>query len=61
MLCSRCMTVMRSGTSYGKDENGAKPFAKRFHECKKCHERIYTKEPNFQEYLKETIGKAKEK
>ncbi len=42
MLCKRCMTVMGTGTSYEQDKDG-KPLARRFHECKKCHDRFYIK------------------
>ena len=56
MLCKRCMTVMGTGTTYEQKKDG-KTSARRFHECKKCHGKVYTKEPNFQEY----INKASEK
>lgn len=50
MLCKRCMTVMMAGTTYEKNRDG-RPSARRFHECKKCYHKVYTKEPNFQECL----------
>lgn len=50
MVCKRCMIVMGSGTTYEKKEDG-KSSARRFYSCKKCHDKIYTKESNFQEYL----------
>lgn len=56
MLCKRCMTVMETGTTYKQNKYG-KPSTKRFHECKKCHDKVYTKEINFKEYM----GKASEK
>lgn len=56
MLCKRCMTVMGTGTTYEQCRDG-KASARRFHECKKCHDKVYTKEPNFQE----CICKASEK
>lgn len=56
MLCKRCMIVMGTGTTYEQNENGGSS-AKRFHECKKCRDKVYTKEPNFQEYM----GKMSEK
>lgn len=50
------MALMKSGTSYKQKKDG-KYSVRRFHECKKCHEKVYTNEPNFQEYM----NKAKEK
>lgn len=50
MLCKKCMIVMRSGTTYEKNKEN-KSSARRFHECKKCHDKMYTNEPNFQEYM----------
>ena len=47
MLCKRCMTVMATGTTYEQRRDG-KSSERRFHEWKKCHDKIYTKEPNFQ-------------
>lgn len=41
---------MRSGTTYEKNKEN-KSSARRFHECKKCHDKMYTNEPNFQEYM----------
>lgn len=57
MLCKGCMTVMRTGTTYEQRKNDGKPSARRFYECKKCHDKVYTKEPNFQECM----SKASEK
>lgn len=51
------MTVMGTGTTYERRKDDGKPLARRFHECKKCHDKVYTKEPNFQE----CISKASEK
>lgn len=50
MLCKRCMIVMGTGTTY-EQKKDCKPSFRRFHECKKCHDKVYTKEPNFQEYM----------
>lgn len=44
------MSEMEPGTTYEKSKDG-KPSAKRFHECKKCHDKVYTKEPSFQECM----------
>ncbi len=39
MLCKRCMTVMATGTTYEQRRDG-KSSARRFHECKRCHDII---------------------
>jgi len=57
MICKRCKVIMKSGTTYEQKSNEMKSSAQRFHECKKCKERIYTKEPNFQELLNRTLVK----
>lgn len=46
------MTVMGTGTTYERKKNQDKPSARRFYECKKCGDKIYTKGFNFQECLK---------
>lgn len=56
MICKRCMTVMGTGTTYEQRKDG-KPSTRRYYECKKCYDRVYTKEPNFQERM----SKASEK
>lgn len=48
MLCKRCMSTMGTGTTYEQKKDG-KLSSRRFHECKKCHDKVYTKEHNFQE------------
>ncbi len=58
MLCKRCMIVMRTGTTYEK-KNGEGLSARRFYECKKCHDKIFTKEPNFQEYINRASKKQR--
>ena len=50
------MTVMETGTTYEQKKDG-KSFARRFYECKKCHDKIYTKEPNFQECMSKAFEK----
>ena len=50
MLCKRCMTVMGTGTTYEQIKDG-KSSARRYYECKKCHDKVYTKEHNFQECM----------
>lgn len=50
------MTVMGTGTTYEQNKDG-KYSARKFHECKKCHDKIYTKESNFQEYISKSLEK----
>ena len=59
MLCKRCMTVMEIGTRYEQGKDQRKPSHKRFFECGKCHDRIYTNAPNFQETLVSASRKSK--
>lgn len=61
MLCKRCMTVMKSGTTYEQKKDGDKTFARRFYKCNKCHDKVYTKEPNFQEYMSKALDKCRKK
>lgn len=60
MLCKRCMTVMNVGTTYEQNRDG-KPSYRRYHECKKCHDKFYTKEPNFQECINKALEKCRNK
>lgn len=60
MLCKRCMTVMESGTTYEQNKDG-KYSARRFNECKKCHDKVYTKELNFQECMSKASEKCRKK
>ena len=48
------MIVMETGTTYEQRESDEKPSARRFHKCKKCGDKVYTKEPNFQECIIKT-------
>ena len=59
MLCKKCMIVMGTGTTYEQRKGNGKPSARRFHECKKCGDKVYTKEPNFQEYMKKASEKSR--
>lgn len=52
------MTVMESGTTYEKDKT-AKISARRFHECKQCHDKVYTKEYNSQESVGNALDKCR--
>ena len=45
------MTVMGTGTTYEQRKGDGKTSARRFYECKKCHDKVYIKEPNFQECM----------
>ena len=51
MLCNRCMVVMKPGTSYEQKRGQGSPSHQRYFECGKCHDRVYTNTPNFQEML----------
>ena len=60
MLCKRCMVVMSAGTRYEREGDKNQPSHKRYFECGKCHDRVYTNVPNFQELLvKESEKKQK--
>lgn len=61
MLCKRCMTVMKPGTTYDQRKKDNKPLARRFHECKRCGDKVYTNEPNFQECMNIASGKCRKK
>lgn len=52
------MIVMGTGTTY-KQRKDEKTAARRFHECKKCHDKVYTKEPNFQECMNKASEKSR--
>lgn len=43
MLCKKCMTVMKTGTTYEQNKEG-KSSARRYRECNKCHDKVYTKD-----------------
>ncbi len=62
MLCERCLTVMEAGTRYEQNRDG-KSSARRYYECKnkKCRHRVYTKEPNFQDYMSKMSDKYRNK
>ena len=51
------MTVMETGTRYEQNKGQDKPAHKRYFECKKCHDRVYTNTFNFQEMLKKSQKK----
>ncbi len=55
------MVVMESGTRYERRKDQSGTTARRFHECKECHKRVYTNESNFQEYLKSATEKYRNK
>lgn len=60
MLCKRCMTVMGTGTRYEQNKEG-KLSTKRFYECKKCHDKIFTKGSNFQEWIIKASKSSRDK
>lgn len=45
------MIVMRTGTSYEQKKGQDNPSHRRYFECGKCHDKIFTNTPNFQEIL----------
>ena len=55
------MTVMETGTRYEQNKGQDKPAHKRYFECKKCHDRVYTNTSNFQEMLKKESEKSRSK
>lgn len=57
MLCKRCKFVMRTGTRYEQRKGRNRPFYRRFYECKKCGDRVYTNNPSFQEIFKSEISR----
>lgn len=61
MLCKRCMTVMGMGTSYEQRKGRDRPSHKRYFECGKCHDRVYTNAVNFQEILEKESNKNRNK
>ena len=61
MLCRRCMTVMGAGTRYEQGKDQRNPSYKRYFECSKCHERVYTDAPNFQEIIVNESRKSRNK
>ena len=58
MLCKMCMTVMATGTTYERNKE-RKSLARRFHECKNCHDKVYTNEPNFQVCMNKASEKCR--
>lgn len=51
MLCKRCNVVMRTGTRYEQRKGRDRPSHRRYYECMKCGDKVYTNTPNFQEIL----------
>lgn len=60
MLCRKCMIVMTTGTTYEQNKEG-RSSVRRFYECKKCHDKVYTKELNFQECMNKASEKCRNK
>ena len=54
------MVVMGTGTRYEQNKDG-KSSNRRFHECKKCHDKVFTNEPNFQEFMNKASEKCRKK
>lgn len=55
------MVVMGVGTTYEQKKGDSKSSARRFHECKNCHDKVYIKEPNFQEYMSKASEKCRDR
>lgn len=53
------MTVMGTGTTYEWRKGDNNPLAKRFYECKKCRDRVYTIEPNLQKCMNDVSKNKK--
>ena len=53
VLCKKCMIIMKTGITYEQNKDG-RSSARRFYECKKCHDKVYTKESNFQDCMSNT-------
>lgn len=49
---------MKTGTTYEQKKDGG-TSARRYYECKKCHDKIYTKEKSFRECLVEAFEQTK--
>lgn len=60
MLCRRCNIVMGTGTRYEQRKGRDRPSARRYYECKKCKDRVYTNSPNFQEIYNKELKKIRE-
>lgn len=54
------MTIMKTGTRYEQKGHGNSSH-KRYYECKKCHDRVYTNIHNFHEYLDNASIKSRNK
>ncbi len=61
MFCRRCMVVMGTGTRYEQNGGRNKPSYKRYFECGKCHDRVYTNALNFQETMIKVTEKSRNK
>lgn len=57
MLCKKCMIVMEAGTQYHPKKGEKDKGYHRFYRCKKCGNKIFTKEPNFQECMRRELEK----
>ena len=52
---------MGMGTRYEQKKGMDQPSHKRYYECKKCRDRVYTSSPNFQEVLVKETEKSRNK
>lgn len=60
MLCKKCGAIMSAGTTYIQNKDGV-CTARRFRECEKCYDKVYIKEPNYQECMSKIINKNRNK
>lgn len=61
MLCRRCNSIMKTGTRYEQRKGQTRLSHKRYFECRKCHDRVYTNTSNFQELLVKEKDKNRNK
>lgn len=59
MLCKRCRIVMTTGTRYEQKEGKGQTLYRRYSECGRCHDRVYTNISNFQETIANAIKNRK--
>lgn len=59
MLCKKCMIVMRTGTRYEQRKGHDSPSNRKYYECNRCYDRVYTNASNFQEIMKIESNKSR--
>ncbi len=61
MWCKKCKIIMGTGTEYHPKKDNRDKGYRRYHECRRCGEKIFTKEPNFQESINKVSEKCRNK